>query len=82
MQGIEYEEIMYDNWAYKFKPSPGFKVELLSCTELDVLDAIIFDSGELDTTSVVNKMHEEEAYKQTPAGQPISFIYAKHLSLE
>lgn len=81
LDGVHYEVVQYDDIAYKFEVSPGFKVKHLSSNEMKSLDRIISELGDLNTFEIVEKMHEEEAYKDIPNKQLIPFNYAEKLSI-
>ncbi len=82
LEGVEYDEVQYDDYiGYKFKTIQGFQVEKLTDTEMKVIDEVIEQFKNTNATQIVEKMHEEEAYKNTPKNQPISYEYAKDLSL-
>ena len=82
LEGVEYDIVQYDEYiGYKFKATLDFKVEILSDTEIQVIDEVIERFKNYTTTQIVNKMHEEEAYRNTPEYQPISYEYAKYLSI-
>ena len=82
LEGVEYDVVQYDEYiGYKFKAPLDFKVEKLLDTEIQVIDEVIERFKNYTTTQIVNKMHEEEAYRNTPKYQPISYEYAKKLSI-
>ena len=81
LDGIKYDLVLYDDIAYKFKTTPGFKVRFLSDKEIASIDKIISELGKLSTPEIVERMHKEEAYKKTPRNKIISYIYAESLSI-
>ncbi len=83
LEGIKFEEVIYedDHLGYKFFPVDGFEVKLLSNDEINILDTIIKEVGELTTNDIVNKMHDEIAYKNTDRLSPIPFIFADKISI-
>jgi len=82
LKGITYEEIEFeDGSGYKFTGSRSEKDNLLSKEDIDILDTIIEIFGHFSKTQIVNKMHEETAYKLTNAGEVISYKYAENLSI-
>jgi putative zinc finger/helix-turn-helix YgiT family protein len=82
LEGIEYCEVQYDEYiGYKFKAPLDFKVETLSNAEIRVIDEVIERFKNYNTKQIIDKMHEEEAYRNTPEYQPISYEYAKSLSI-
>ncbi|MGI6488054.1 MAG: type II TA system antitoxin MqsA family protein [Syntrophothermaceae bacterium] len=82
LDGVEYDEVQYDEHVgYKFKASKDFKVKRLCDTEIQVIDEVIELFKNYNTKQIVDKMHEEEAYKNTPEYQQISYKYAKNLSI-
>lgn len=84
LDGIKYETITCsdDMEAYKFDPIPDFKINNLSEEEISTIDQIIDKFRYVKTDQLVITMHEENAYKETPDFNLISFSYTKHLSLE
>lgn len=82
LEGVSFDEVLYDDVAYKFKPTPGFEIKNLSDDEIKVIDQIIDELGDLKTAEIVKKMHEEEAYKCTSKNCLISYELSNQLSLE
>lgn len=83
LDGVEFETVWYgENIAYKFKSTPGFKINELTQSEIEALDAIISEFGILKTDEIVEKMHGEEAYKCTNSNCIIPFSFAEKLSIE
>ncbi len=83
LDGVSYDTNLYcDNVAYKFRPTPGFTVKLLSGDELEVINKVISVCGNLSTQQIIDKMHDEEAYKHTPSNCVISYSLAAELSIE
>lgn len=83
LNGVTFDTVYYgENIAYKFIPTPGFEREDLSCTEIEVMDEIISKLGHYNTDQIVEKMHEEEAYKCTESYQIIPYSFADQLSIE
>lgn len=82
LDGVEFDEIEYrDYTGYRFKSSPDFRVNKLSDTEIEVIDEVIERFKNYSTEQIIERMHEEEAYKNTPKNQPISYKYARSLSI-
>lgn len=81
LDGVSYEVFLYDNVAYKFVSTPGFEIQCLTDDEIQVMDKIIGEFGTLSTQQIVDKMHEEEAYKCTDSRCIIPFSFAAHLSI-
>jgi len=82
LEGVSYEVFLYDNVAYKFVPTPGFEIQCLTEDKIQVIDKIISEFGTLSTQQIVDKMHEEEAYKCTDSRCIIPYSFAKQLSIE
>jgi len=82
LDGVSCEIKVFDNIAYEFKPTPGFKAKLLSSSELEVIDKVISACGSLNTTQIIDKMHDEVAYKHTPDNCVIRYSLAAELSIE
>lgn len=82
LDGVSFEIVLYDDVAYKYKPTPGFEIKNLSDDEIATIDKIINELGELTTPQIVEKMHEEDAYKYTSSNDIILYSFAEQLSLE
>lgn len=83
LEGIYFEVVLYDDLAYRFEPAPDFVVSHLSEQELKSLDKVILELGGLNTGDIVKRMHQEEAYIQTPENEVISYDLVKNaLSLD
>ncbi|MCX7633244.1 MAG: DUF4065 domain-containing protein [Turneriella sp.] len=83
LDGVSFDTVMYgDNVAYKFKPTPGFKIKRLTANELETLDKVISEFGHLNTDQIVDRMHKEEAYKCTEGNSIILYSFADQLSIE
>lgn len=82
LDGVCYEEVLYDeNIGYKFYPSPGFQFKELTGLEKDTLDQVIHYFQHYSALEIIDKMHQEEAYKKTKRLNHISYEYAEYLSL-
>lgn len=83
LDGVSFDSIMYgENIGYKFKPTPGFEIKGLSADELATIDVIIGELGDLTTQQIIDKMHDEEAYKCTEGYCIIPYSFAEQLSIE
>jgi len=82
LEGVSYEVLLYENVAYKFLPTPGFEFQCLTDDELQVIDKIISEFGTLSTSQIVEKMHDEEAYKCTDSRCIIPYSFAARLSID
>lgn len=84
LDGVSFDTVFYaENEAYKFKPTPGFEVKLLSdVDEIKTIDKIISEFGNLSTDEIVDKMHKEDAYIYTPSYELISYSFAEQLSID
>ncbi len=71
-----------DNFGYKFKPTPGFEIKRLTASELETIDKVISEFGDLNTEQIIDKMHKEEAYQCTDENCIIPYSFAEHLSIE
>ena len=82
LQGIDHDEMQCnESISYLFKAPANFKIKHLSDTEIQVLDEVIERFKNYTGQDMVAKMHQEEAYKNTPENRPISYKYAKSLSI-
>lgn len=84
LDGVSYETITFgdDKEAYKFSPTPGFETNYLSEDEISTIDQIIEEFRYVKTEQLVDIMHDEDAYKNTPEFSLISFSYANQLSID
>lgn len=71
-----------DSEGILFKPVNDFNINDLSRNEKDCIDTVIKKFQYIKTEELINMMHEEAAYKETAAGETISFKWAKELSLD
>ena len=82
LKGITYEEIEFDNGSgYKFVNSGESNYDSLNKNDISILDSVIEVFGNINKDQIVERMHEEDAYKFTNAGEIISYEYAKDLSI-
>ncbi|MEA3422569.1 MAG: DUF4065 domain-containing protein [Bacillota bacterium] len=83
LDGIEFEMVIYDfdHMGYKFHPVEGFKIKELTAEEIEILDSIIAEVGHLNSQEIIEKMHDEDAYKYTDGNCIIPFSYAEKLSI-
>ncbi len=81
LYGVSYDIFEYDDIAYRFKVNPGFEIRNLTEEEIDTLEKIISELGGLSTQEIVQKMHEEEAYKEIPYNGLIPYVYGEQLSI-
>ena len=83
LDGVKYDTVWYgENVGYRFKTSPGFEIRELTRSEVEALDDVIQQLGNLNTDEIVHKMHEEEAYKCTDSNCLIPFSFAKMLTID
>jgi putative zinc finger/helix-turn-helix YgiT family protein len=83
LDGVKFETVMYDfdSIGYKFHPVEGFQIEELTTEDIKILDIIIDEVGHLNTKEIVDKMHDEDAYKCTERNCIIPFSHAERLSI-
>ena len=82
LDGVEYDEVQYDEHiGYRFKAKDGFQVNLLTESEIKAIDEVIQRFKNYNAQEISDTMHEEEAYKNTPKNQLISFEYTQTLSI-
>lgn len=80
LKGIHYEEMFFDdNIGIKFYPSSVKTYKYLDKDDKEVLNDVISALGAISTKDIVDKMHDETAYKKTRPKHIISFCYAKEL---
>ena len=83
LDGVEYETVLYDydNPGIRFYPTEGFSIQKLTTSEIEILDLIIAEFGHMNSQEIIEKMHEEVAYKFTDRHCIIPFSYAKQLKI-
>jgi putative zinc finger/helix-turn-helix YgiT family protein len=83
LDGVEFETVLYDldRMGYKFYPVEGFKIKELTPQEIEILDTVIAEVGHLNSQEIIDKMHDEDAYKCTGRNCTIPFSYAEKLSI-
>ena len=81
LDGVNYDVVEYNDIAYRFKVVPDFEIRSLTEEEIDTLETIISELGALSTQEIVQKMHEEEAYKEVQYNEFIPYFYCKKLSI-
>ncbi|WXR63042.1 type II TA system antitoxin MqsA family protein [Peptostreptococcaceae bacterium AGR-M142] len=83
LDGIEFQKVIYDfnRIGYKFHSVKGFEINELTEDEIEVLDAVIEEVGHLNSQEIIDKMHDEDAYKCTDRNGIIPFSYACKLSI-
>ena len=83
LDGVEFETVVYDSdrMGYKFHPVEGFKIKELTIEDIEILDAVIAEVGHLNSQEIIDKMHDEDAYKCTGTNCTIPFSYAEKLSI-
>lgn len=82
LDGVKYNEIMYTDFiGYEFIPVPNFQIKYLTKEEQKIIDGVISRFKHFTTQQIVDKMHEEEAYKKTKPMGIISYKYAQELSI-
>lgn len=83
LDGVEFETVLYDfdRLGYKFYPVEGFQIKKLTPEEIEILDTVISEVGHLNSQEIIDKMHDEDAYKCTGKNCIIPFSYAEKLSI-
>ncbi|HHY17733.1 MAG TPA: SocA family protein [Firmicutes bacterium] len=72
----------FNDEAYRFKPAEGFGIKRLSDAEVETIDRVISELGDLNTKQIVSRIHKEIAYQITKLCDQISYSHARHLSIE
>lgn len=79
---VHYEAFEYgDGTAYKFLPTANKEYPNLTIEDMDILETVIARFAASKAQEIIDAMHEEEAYKQTPPKVIILFQHAKKLSM-
>lgn len=83
LDGIKFETVIYDfdRIGYRFYPVDGFQIKSLTSEEVEILDVVIVEVGHLNSQEIIDKMHDEEAYKCTDRNCIIPFSHAEKLSI-
>lgn len=84
LDGISYEEVDFgDHTGYKFigEDTPTTVTTLLSSEDKQVINDIIGMFGASTMDEIVARMHDEQAYKVTPANDLIRYEHARALSI-
>lgn len=83
LNNIHFEEVLINgNTAYKFEYVPGVVTRELTEDELDVINEVIDQFGKMNTSEIIDTMHEEVAYKKTASYDYILYKYANQLSID
>lgn len=83
LKGVAYEEEEFpDGSGYRFVKTSDEDYTALSSEELEILDKVIHICGKDTREQIVNRMHNERAYKETEQGAVIKFQYALDLSID
>lgn len=84
LDGIQFETIHYrpDRLGYKFYPVEGIEIKELNEEEYEILDTIIETVGHLNAGDIIERMHNEVAYKKTDRNCIIPFSYADDLTID
>ena len=83
LKGIEHEFVDFgDSVGERFVPTLDKEYLCLSEEEIDVLNKIIDVFGAATKDTIVNAMHEEQAYIETAPNDIIQYKYTLQLSLD
>lgn len=83
LDDVKFDTVWYrENVAYKFKPAPGFEIKELTKREIETLDDVISQFGNLNAEEIVFKMHEQDAYKCVEDYCIIPFTFAASLAID
>lgn len=82
LDGVCFDTVQYEDIAYKFYSAPDFEIKELNSSEIETLDKVISELGNLSTRKIVKKMHQEVAYRHTDKNCVIPFSLAAELALE
>lgn len=82
LDGVAFDTVSYgEHNGYKFRTTSGFEINELNQSEIESIDVIIFEFGNLRTNEIVEEMHDEEAYKCTDSKCIIPFYFTEKLSI-
>jgi len=66
LEGIRYDlHFINGNESYHFLPDKDYQIKNLTDDEIEILDEVINNYGVLQTQTLIDKMHDEVAYKCT-----------------
>ncbi len=83
LSNVSFEQVTYgEKVAYKFHQTQGFEYSELCKTEQEALNDVITSFGRLNADQIVQKMHDEVAYKVAEDFSIISYAYADKLSID
>ena len=83
LDGVKFDTLWYgENVAYKFRPNTEIEIKELTKIEIETLDDIILQYGDLRTSEIVMEMHEEDAYKFVGDYCIIPYTFADSLSID
>lgn len=84
LEGVVFERVVYgsDRMGYKFFRSEDFHSKELTDEEIEILDAVVAELGHLNAKEIIDKMHDEDAYKCTDRNCIIPFPFAENLSID
>ncbi|MBS6397666.1 MAG: DUF4065 domain-containing protein [Clostridiales bacterium] len=81
--GVHYEEKEFEEGiGYLFHADKGYVPSLLSEEELSCVDSVIKRFRNVNKKEIIRSMHEEDAYKNTPAYGVIDFRETRTLSMD
>jgi hypothetical protein len=82
LDGVEYESILYgEDIGYSFRPTSEFNISVLGQSDIKAMDTVISELGHLNSTEIVDRMHDEDAYRCTDKRCIILYEHAKNLTL-
>ena len=81
LKGINYEVESHKYQAIHFLPTENKDYNYLSPEDIEVLDKVIAEFSGYTATKIVDRMHAERAYTETPEHDIIPYQYAKYLSI-
>ena len=82
LKGVYYTEKDFGNGSgYLFSAPEDCKFSTLSEEDKEILDTVIRVCGKDSKHEIIERMHSERAYIETPANEIISFGHAKDLSI-
>ncbi len=83
LKGVSYEEDEFpDGSGYRFVRIPDEDYTALNSEEIEILEKIVQICGKDTREQIVNRMHNERAYKETVQGAVIKYQYALDLSID
>ncbi len=82
LKNVPCEEVdMGENTGFRFSLKGESEFMFLADDDKEILKKVVKNLGKMKTGDIVEFMHSEKAYTETPQGKVIDFTYAKELQI-